>query len=153
MTIPLSLCKEPPGKASGEFREKADASGGQLCSRRTRTSARMVPTRMLPPCDRNQRRQDPDHTAAVTQPAPLRRASGLLRAPRLVPCAPAEHQEPTRRPAPFPNANDPGPCQLRPRGQSPAPARAGHSAQRHRGGARGGTTPRRGQPGPPATWP
>lgn len=29
----------------------------------------------------------------------------------------------------------------------------GRSAQRHRGGTRGGTTRRRGQPDPPATWP
>lgn len=127
MTIPLSLCKESPGKASGEFREKADASGGQLRSRRTRTSARVAPTRMLPTVrsqltasgSRPHRRGDPARPVPPgLRPAPSS-APRPLRAP--------EHQEPTRRSAPFPNANDPGPCQLRPQGQSPAPATP-HSA-------------------------
>lgn len=85
-------------------------------------------------------------------------------------CSPAAHPKPPRavRPCPRPRARSPrlrgpGPAPLLPaplrrglqrrQGRSPARAGAGHSAQRHRGGTRGGTRRRRGQPDPPATWP
>lgn len=132
MTIPLLLCKEPPGKASGKLRENADASGGEL---RARQHRHLCPAASHPPSSTRSRARlqlrefgfsnkplRPNQAAPFcrgSQPAP-----GTPPHPRLPGAATPRAPRPKRRPPrqqPSPESRPPAAAQSSPASQRTQP--------------------------------